>query len=81
MSTQTQTETLEFIEETEIAERSLRRLADSRSCILVKDDATYKIYGAGSNFSGVALTDDEAWDVLSALPQQYTLSGRYDPVS
>lgn len=73
------TATVEFLEETEIAERSLRRLADSRSCLLVKDGNQYEIWGAG--IGGILFTDDETWDVLSTLPQQYTLSGRYDPVN
>ncbi len=75
----TNTSTLEFLDVTEIAERSLRRLADSRSCILVRTDDTYQILGAG--MVGINFTDDEAWDILSALPQYYTLSGRYDPLS
>ena len=75
----TNTSTLEFLDVTEIAERSLRRLADSRSCILVRTDDTYQILGAG--MVGINFTDDEVWEVLTALPQHYTLSGRYDPLS
>lgn len=73
------TDTMEFLEVNEIAERSLRRLADSRSCYLTKDGDQYEIWGAG--MGGILFTDDECWDILSALPQQYTLSGRYDPVN
>lgn len=71
--------TIEFIEETEICERSLRRLADSRGLLLSKNNNTYQIFGKG--ISGIELSDDETWSVLQTFPQHYTLSGRYDPVA
>lgn len=63
-----------FLEETEIDERGLRRLAESRNCYLVKDGTDYEIWGAG--IGGITLSDDEAWDVLMTLPQVYTMGGR-----
>lgn len=67
-----------FLEETEICERSLRRLAASRDCSLMKTGNEYQILGAG--IIGITLTDDECWGVLQTLPQIYTLGGRYRPV-
>lgn len=63
-----------FLEETEIDERGLRRLAQSRDCSLLKDGNEYQIYGAG--IGGISLTDDEAWDVLMTMPQIFTMGGR-----
>lgn len=65
---------MSFLMETEIAERSIRRLADSRDCTVVKNGAEYQIFGAG--IAGVTLTDDECWDVLAALPQVRNRRGR-----
>jgi hypothetical protein len=62
-----------FLEETEICERSLRRLAQSRSCPISKCGSEYIV-------EGVSLCDDEAWAVLSAMPQTHTLGGRNRPV-
>jgi hypothetical protein len=67
-----------FLEETEIDERGLRRLAQSRDCLLMKDGSEYTIWGAG--IGGIVLSDDEAWDVLQTLPQVYTMGGRNRPV-
>lgn len=67
-----------FVQETEIDERGLRRLAQSRECSLIKTGNEYQVLGAG--IVGIPLTDDECWDVLSAMPQIYTLGGRNRPV-
>lgn len=58
-----------FIEETEIDERGLRRLAQSRGCSISKNGSEYTVMGA-------TMTDDEAWSVIHAMPQRYTLGGR-----
>lgn len=63
-----------FLEETELDERGLRRLADSRECSLMKTGNEYQILGAG--IVGISLTDDECWDVLATMPQVYTLGGK-----
>lgn len=63
-----------FLDETEIDERGLRRLAQSRDCWLMKDGNQYEIWGAG--IGGISLSDDECWDVLQTLPQLYTMGGR-----
>lgn len=59
-----------FLDITEIDERGIRRLAQSRGASVTRT-------GVGSYvFNGVSLTDDEVWAALSALPQVETLSGR-----
>lgn len=63
-----------FIETTEIAERSIRRLASSRDCTVQKNGDTYTVFGAG--IAGVTLSDDECWDVLTTLPQVRNRRGR-----
>jgi len=63
-----------FLDETEICERSLRRLASSRDCSLVRTGREYQILGAG--ILGLSFTDDECWDVLCTMPQVRTLSGK-----
>ena len=50
-----------FLDETELCERSIRRLADSRECTVIKDGNEYQILGAG--IVGIPMTDDECWDV------------------
>lgn len=68
-------ETVEVLEDvTEIDERGLRRLADSRGCLLAKEGSVYRILGR--DLYWLELSDDEAWAVLSDMPQIYTLSGR-----
>lgn len=67
-----------FIEETEIDERGIRRLAQSRGTSVTRNGSVWNILGAG--IDSIDLTDDECWDVLGAMPQQYTLSGRNIPV-
>jgi len=57
---------MNFIETTEISERALRRLAQSRGYTLVKDDLSYTI-GEGLA-AGISLSDDECWALLSSLP-------------
>ncbi len=52
---------MEFIETTEIDERAIRRLALSKGLPVHKNGPEYWI-------SGISLTDDECWSVLSALP-------------
>lgn len=64
---------------TEIDERGLRRLAQSRGCFVAKTGSTYQVIGYG--YSGIPLTDDEAWAVLQSFPQVQTLSGRGVPVT
>jgi hypothetical protein len=58
-----------FLQETELDERSLRRLAQSRDCLISKSGSEYTV-------KGVTLSDDEAWDLLWTMPQVYTLGGR-----
>lgn len=58
-----------FLDITELDERGLRRLAQSRGVTLNKNGPEYWV-------SGVNLSDDEAWDVISLLPQVQTLGGR-----
>lgn len=65
---------MSFLVETEIAERSIRRLASSRDCTVVKTGSEYQILGLG--IAGITLTDDECWDVLSQQPQVRNLRGR-----
>ena len=62
-----------FLQETEIDERGLRRLAASRSARIMRDGSEYVV-------QGVRMSDDEAWAVLSALPQTHTLSGKNVPL-
>lgn len=58
-----------FLDVTEIDERGLRRLAQSRGSQVTKSGSEYVV-------NGVTLSDDEAWDVLSLMPQVQTLGGR-----
>lgn len=61
---------MEFIEVSEIDERGIRRLAQSRGASVTR---------TGNNayvFNGVPMTDDEVWAVLSVLPQVQTLGGK-----
>ena len=51
-----------FLDETEICERAVRRLARSRNVSIARRNGTW-IYG-----NGIELDSDEMWDVLSALP-------------
>jgi hypothetical protein len=60
---------MEFMDVTEIDERGMRRLAQSRGCSVTKMGSDYMV-------SGVTVSDDECWSVLSAMPQVQTLSGR-----
>lgn len=60
---------MEFLDITEIDERGLRRLAASRNANIAKVGSDYTV-------SGVTVSDDEAWAVLSAMPQTHTLGGR-----
>lgn len=53
--------TVMFLDETEVCERAIRRLARSR-----KADVS-RINGAWM-FNGVELDSDEMWDVLSTMP-------------
>lgn len=61
---------MEFIESTEIDERGIRRLAQSRGCSVTKNGDTYGCCGVEG------LSDDEVWAVLSDCPQVQTLSGK-----
>lgn len=51
---------MEFIEETEIAERSVRRLAARKGVPARKDNGTWL-------YNGVDLSDDDFWSVLQAI--------------
>lgn len=55
---------------TEIDERGVRRLAQSRGTVITRTGVNSYV------FNGVSLSDDEAWSVLSALPQIQTLGGK-----
>lgn len=55
---------------TEIDERGIRRLAQSRGTSVTRTGENAYIY------NGVTLNDDETWAVLSALPQVQTLGGK-----
>jgi hypothetical protein len=52
---------MEFIEETEICERAVRRLARSRNVAISRQNGDWR-------YNGIVLSDDEAWSVLSAMP-------------
>lgn len=61
---------MSFIVENEIDERGIRRLAQSRGTSVTR-------MGVNSYMvNGVLVDDDEAWSMLSAMPQLYTLGGR-----
>lgn len=55
---------------TEIDERGVRRLAQSRGTSVSRTGVNAYV------FNGVAVSDDEIWSVLSALPQVQTLGGK-----
>lgn len=55
---------------TEIDERGVRRLAQSRGTRVARTGVN--VY----EFSGVTLSDDEVWSVLSGMPQVQTLGGK-----
>lgn len=61
---------MDFIEVNEIDERGVRRLAQSRGTSVTRTGENTYI------FNGVSLSDDEAWSVLSAMPQVQTLGGK-----
>lgn len=65
---------IEFLETTEIDERGIRRLAQSRGTSVARSGESY-------SYNGVVLSDDEVWGVLSALPQVQTLGGKGRPVT
>lgn len=61
---------MDFFEVSEIDERGIRRLAQSRGTMVTR---------MGSNryvFNGVEMSDDECWSVISEMPQVQTLGGR-----
>ena len=55
---------------TEIDERGIRRLAQSRGTSVTRTGVNSYV------FNGVSLSDDEVWSVLSTMPQVQTLSGK-----
>lgn len=61
---------MDFFEVSEIDERGIRRLAQSRGTSVTRTGENAYV------FNGVALSDDEAWSVLSTLPQTQTLGGK-----
>lgn len=50
-----------FLDETELCERAVRRLARSRSTTVTRSGDVWL-------YNGVELDGDEVWDVLSDLP-------------
>jgi hypothetical protein len=50
-----------FLDETEICERAVRRLARSRNADVSRSNGSWM-------FNGVELDSDEMWDVLSTMP-------------
>lgn len=50
-----------FLDETEVCERAVRRLARSRGANVSRNDGTW-------HYKGVELDSDEIWDTLSAMP-------------
>lgn len=50
---------MEFIDETVIDERAIRRLAASKGVQVTRTNGTW-------NFQGISLDDDEVWSVLNA---------------
>jgi hypothetical protein len=67
---QTTRSDMSFIEVTEIDERGIRRLAQSRGTMVSRTGENSYVW------DGVAMSDDEVWDALRVLPQVETLSGR-----
>lgn len=61
---------MEFIEVSEIDERGIRRLAQSRGAMVTRTGENAYVY------NGVSLSDDEVWSVLSTMPQVQTLGGK-----
>lgn len=61
---------MEFIEVSEIDERGIRRLAQSRGTSVTRSGENAYV------FNGVSLSDDEVWSVLSSMPQVQTLGGK-----
>lgn len=61
---------MEFIEISEIDERGIRRLAQSRGTTVTRTGANSYV------FNGVPMTDDEVWSALAVLPQVQTLGGK-----
>lgn len=50
-----------FLDETEVCERGVRRLARSRNVEISRSNGAWV-------YNGVELDSDDAWSVLSALP-------------
>ncbi len=61
---------MSFIESNEIDERGIRRLAQSRGTSVTRTGENSYVW------NGVAMSDDEAWDTISRLPQVQTLGGK-----
>ncbi len=61
---------MSFIELTEIDERGIRRLAQSRGTSVVRTGPNAYVW------NGVSMDDDEVWHALSALPQTGNRRGR-----
>lgn len=61
---------MNFIESTEVSERGIRRLAQSRGTMVTRTGENAYV------FNGVAMDDDEVWSVISTLPQVQTLGGK-----
>lgn len=52
---------MEFLEETEVCERAVRRLARSRNADVTRNNGAWM-------YNGISLDSDEMWDVLSTMP-------------
>jgi hypothetical protein len=61
---------MKFIEVTEIDERGIRRLAQSRGTTVTRTGINSYV------FNGVAVSDDEVWGMLQNMPQTHTLDGK-----
>lgn len=61
---------MEFMEISEIDERGVRRLAQSRGTLVRRTGVN------AYEFNGASMSDDEVWSVLSAMPQVQTLGGK-----
>lgn len=61
---------MSFFEVNEIEERGIRRLAQSRGTSVTRTGENSYLW------NGVAMNDDEVWDVITALPQTGNRRGR-----
>lgn len=57
--------TVTFLEETELCERSLRRLAESKGCALSRSDNEYTIILNGEDL--ITVDDNDCWSILNSM--------------